>query len=612
MSPASQHTVLATDHPGPNGTSVTLPDDDTSDIVSINTHLGVVDEYTRLFGKQLPDPIHLHTVIGTFDGEIIFIAHPNRDISAHQWSQKSFQWVNIGLYSHTRRRIEGSLAAERLKGSTITHNTIEYFKAAAEQRQTNYKSGLYSDSGRSGTNVIQNLEPQRRPTLADVEHFASLSSASGSTDQLPTLSRIEVNNTDAAEPATPASHTVAGEALEDPFVTPVGASKSTLPKMFGYAQGNDGEGGSMDFGYEFPAKLSAQRSAFSSQPFQVFIQREEERLASMRGGISTQSRPIFAVHDTDFTDNTSSSFEPYARQAILARPSPVSAILEPGSLRPTSTVGGLADSVIHEARQLGNSDLGLLQRLNTNLLNAQGRTVANPHRISSTLNAKAPPYTHTPTPTPDPTGTDNLEPIPAYAQPTTNLKFSIPDSTQQLHALEIASSIAQKAPTPQNFKGPFFTDHMPTTLNPATSLAYQDEEEAKLRDWFYDGQRPARQQEFCKSILAMANVNNKQRNERHLGTIGDTKVQGQYNYENTPLFVALYENLSKYVDESRGGGGQDYFMRAWTKPLPKQQDLGPGGNFSFFDKKRPVSPPVARQFQRNLHPLAPPNWREFR
>lgn len=38
------------------------------------------DWNTGLFGK-LPDPIHLHEQLGEFDGQVLFIGHPNRDVS---------------------------------------------------------------------------------------------------------------------------------------------------------------------------------------------------------------------------------------------------------------------------------------------------------------------------------------------------------------------------------------------------------------------------------------------------------------------------------------------------------------------------------------------------
>jgi hypothetical protein len=613
MSPSSQNTVLPSNGHCPSNIASTSADNtntnNTEDISTTDTRSGVVDEYARLFGKQLPDPIHLRTEIGTSDGEVIFIAHPNRDVSAHQWSQTSFQWVNIGLYSHNRRKIEGSLALERLRGPAMPYNTIEYFKAAAEQRQADYRTGYRSDPRPPETTGAQHLETLRRPTLSDVEHFASLSSASGSaTDQLPTLSRLETINKDSGEPATPPSHTVAGEALEDPFVTPAGAAQHTIPKMFGYAQDNHGESGSMDFGYEFPAKAALQHSVVQSQQSQVFVQREQDRLAAMRGGNLAQVHAMSNVRDVGFREESLSSFGSYGRRPTLGRLAPMTTVVDP-----TPNLDEVAESIHRQTNSVTASGVHAMRGRNNELLPARGRTVANPNRVASTLNARAPPYTHTPTPLSNQTGNENeSEGASVYAQPTVNLKYSDPDSTRPPHAQEIANGIAQKAPTPQNFKGPFFTDHMPTALNPVTSLAYQVEEEAKLRNWYHDGQRPARQQEFCRSIMATGNVNVKSRNQHHFGAIGESSAQVPSNYDNTPIFVRLYENLSKYADESRAGRGQDYFTHAWKPPLVYQRDLGPDGNDSFFQKKKFISPLQARSYNMNLQAFAASNWRDLR
>lgn len=606
MSPTSQNTVVTSGRHSPrNNGANTDTTNNTKDISPTDARFGVVDEYTRLFGKQLPDPIHLHTEIGTFDGEVIFIAHPNRDVSAHQWSQNSFQWVNVGLYSHNRAKIEGSLAQEHLSGSMIPHNTIEYFKAAAEQRQRlhrEYREGYSSELRPDVPTTTHPLEPLRRPTLTD-EHFASLSGASDSTeDQLPTLSRFETINKERDEPTTPPPNTVAGEVLEDPFVTPSGGVQHTLPKIFGFAQDNHGESGSMDFGYEFPPKKAAQQSILQSQPGQVFIQREQNRLNALRTGRNIGLR-----------EDWTSPFNFNHKRPPLGRLEPLSPMVDPGSLKPgpKTRFSELADA-IRQNQPLSHFDINAMHRQDHGLLPAQGRTVANPTRVTSTLNAKAPPYEHTPTPLSNQLrGGAETEVNATYAQPTTNLKFSDPDSTRPTHPQEIANGLAQIAPTPQNFKGPFFTDNMPTPLNPVTSLAYQEDQAAKLRDWYHDGQHPARQQEFARKLMASSLAEEKFRNPQQLGAIGESSFPASSKYENTPIFVRLYENMLKYSDESRPGAKRDYFTHDWQTPLLHQRDLGPDGNHSFYGEKKLVSPFQTRNHNFNLQALAASNWRDI-
>ena len=78
---------------------------------------------------------------GTVGGQLQFIQHPNGDVSAHQWSASRFGWENIGQFSNIRKKIEGQLAADRLKGETawqsLHQNTLAYFRTVAKQREAN-------------------------------------------------------------------------------------------------------------------------------------------------------------------------------------------------------------------------------------------------------------------------------------------------------------------------------------------------------------------------------------------------------------------------------------------------------------------------------------------
>ena len=50
--------------------------------------------YTELFGK-LPDPIHLHEQLGEYDGQVLFIGHPNRDVSRTQSANCTRQMLTL-------------------------------------------------------------------------------------------------------------------------------------------------------------------------------------------------------------------------------------------------------------------------------------------------------------------------------------------------------------------------------------------------------------------------------------------------------------------------------------------------------------------------------------
>lgn len=99
-----------------------------------------------MFGCNLPDPVELQVRVGERDGELLFIQHPNRDVSAYEWDNEKYVWINIGLFSHTRKKIEGQLASERLRGQKIGQfeniNTLDYFHAIARQREASGSDGM--------------------------------------------------------------------------------------------------------------------------------------------------------------------------------------------------------------------------------------------------------------------------------------------------------------------------------------------------------------------------------------------------------------------------------------------------------------------------------------
>ncbi|KAK4960827.1 hypothetical protein LTR66_012855, partial [Elasticomyces elasticus] len=92
-----------------------------------------------VFGNELPGPDFIQQNTGFKDRQVYFVQHPNGDVSAHQWSESAFVWTNIGQYSNIRKRIEGQLGSDRLRGETevqtLQQNTLHYFRAIAKQRE---------------------------------------------------------------------------------------------------------------------------------------------------------------------------------------------------------------------------------------------------------------------------------------------------------------------------------------------------------------------------------------------------------------------------------------------------------------------------------------------
>ena len=98
-------------------------------------------DITEVFGNELPRSGFMDGNPGTVDGQLQFCQHPNGDVSAHQWSSSRFGWENIGQFSNIRKKTEGQLAADRLKGETawqsLQQNTLAYFRTVAKQREAN-------------------------------------------------------------------------------------------------------------------------------------------------------------------------------------------------------------------------------------------------------------------------------------------------------------------------------------------------------------------------------------------------------------------------------------------------------------------------------------------
>lgn len=552
-----------------------------------DTRFGVVESYMRLFG-QLPDLIRLHEQTGDFDGQIVFIGHPNRDVSAHQWSSASFQWVNIGLWSHTRCRVEGSLASDRYPEANLAYNTIEYFKFVAENREK-----VIKECGRPQEEPDPGAS---RPSVTEADRTASLSSASSSPNG--DLMRADRYPGVAGDPEY---QNVVGERLEDPFVTPARPANPAVPNALRFRGSGSGPIGSMDFNYEFPLKTPA---SFGTQNattnwHDLYIQRERERLDSIRRGESTHERlnPAY-LPDIAAIEEELSTLAPSSARLDSSRPQ-----------APPSP----EDVHVHNRQQLKNRLNELAENgrkmsmlteqrvavpefptVNTNIraLFPPGPTVANPYRGTSTLNANAAPYFM---PSTKAAEKPELEVSTTNTQPTSNLHFSDPDGIRQGPVHEIANGLGQQVPTPQNFNGPFFGESMPTTHDPTAILTIQVSDEEKLMNWYRDGQRPGRQQEYAKSLVAAAHTGNRARSFGTIGT-GSFRVQDPSRYENTPFFVRVYENLFEYAEESREGSGSNYFTRVW-KPAPTHLcDLTTEGNNSFFNiAPRAMSPKEDRK-----------------
>ncbi|CAD0099535.1 unnamed protein product [Aureobasidium mustum] len=119
---------------GLNAREVKTDDKSSAIAVSFNRQ-----EINEVFGNDLPPLTYFQGNVGNKDGQIGFAMHPNGDTSAQQWSQSDYQWFNIGQFSNSRRRTEGTLASHRLRGENELHSLLQhslcYFRAVAKQHE---------------------------------------------------------------------------------------------------------------------------------------------------------------------------------------------------------------------------------------------------------------------------------------------------------------------------------------------------------------------------------------------------------------------------------------------------------------------------------------------
>lgn len=520
----------------------------------------------QLFGI-LPEPIQLSKQTGEFDGQVVFIRHPNRDVSAHQWSMPSFQWVNIGRYSNFRGKIEGSLASDRLRGIDKPHDTLEYFKLAAENRQN-----LVTESGsldQSNTVIHRgfDLGPNNVPssqTRRDAPAVCFYNTA-----------RIQGRNglslPRAASPMSPTA------VLEDPFVTAANVLSSQPLSSKRILDDWMHSTGSLDLAYQFPSQTTvatsnATENLYGQLRSGIFSSEGTEPFATnVSPGSSLQEVGLSEDAATQHGTTPAKASSPQQRLPVIAtlrRPHARPQLLEhiKASLPTSPEYEELTSSVIRTTKA------PVTQRP------APSRSAAPLIYTKSALSATAIPFARPTTTATVPRASKSNAGLVKYM--TTGLRYSDPDGLRATQRYEVANGLNQQAPTPQNFKGPFFTESKPTTHDPTVALTVRVSDEEELANWFRDGHRPTRQKEYAKSLIAAAEASDK---IRRLGTVNETYSKEKIDpYANTVAFVRLYENLSEYAEEGRSGSDRPYFTRRWEPARPQAQGVAYDKGTGYF------------------------------
>lgn len=608
-------------------------------------------EIYNVFGNALPGQEFIEQNVGYKNGQIQFVQHPNGDVSAHQWSMQRYIWENIGQFSNIRKKAEGQLAADRLKGETayqtLQQNTLVYFKTVAKQREANVMGvpfgakeiqatipdvkpaqaeplpaapkqpaadtdaeSVFSEPERQpSTNdyflqrTITHFQPPFQPSFQpepeSVPYYGGHRFAAGHPLHAPTAPRASrfgaLFNSQAQAPR-----------YDDPFYT---QPANTYQSIYGGMPFHVQSYGAVPYGpahdyYSLNVERPAARPTYNS-----FGQLEQpSRFAAWNVGAQEAFVPRRTNLETlrqQFPDPepsaAGSKFSIGESTVVAPRPKPVTPL--------TSARTQMRDHL----KRLGN------QAEERRQSSDKGRTVLyDPFRdqqpAGSTSAAQvdaevsSTDIRHT-APTPFNTAIFNETPaqytlptarVPAHPVESTpaaravdeNLKDSSPDTYWSKRATDISTpymfSSSCEKPTPQNFRGPFFTADTPPpgSVTNSGNRSYDQ----KLKDWWTSGNSFMRQEEFYRSIKAVDNCSNSTLSSppAALAPIGTPATSTSTSDSNTAcdmtrLLIPVLENLASYVQgpvEKR----RDYFSQ-WSQPPEWCIDRGPGGNQSFVDKE---------------------------
>ncbi|KAH8696847.1 hypothetical protein GQ44DRAFT_122550 [Phaeosphaeriaceae sp. PMI808] len=499
------------------------------------------DPYCGIF-ERLLDPKHLREKPGEFNGQVVLVGHPNQDVSAHQWSSVSFEWENVGQYNYSQDTIEGPLASDCTKDSKAPGDTLKTFKLAAENREK-----LIVEKGHSKPQIVN----KARPSLTEVLRAAAKSKTRDSTSKGASDYPYRDFVPRQAFHGSPQKETIQSGHLDDPFVVPLATKPSICVQTNNHLPNTKG---TLDFQYKYPSGLPT-------------IHTTATTLNNWRTQGETKAPTIFRSGGNAYKGLAQPSFRE-------ATPSETSNTLPSLKDQLSARIGPTKRPSVLTQGHVAVPRLGNQQPTARSLYPHMGLTIANPHRKFAHPDTAASARSNVSGLVVPPKGRQ-LGTISSKLPVSAVLQSSNPDDIRQAQECEIANGPSRQLPTKQCFKGPFFTDMMPTTHDPTVSLSVRVSEEEKLQDWFRNGCRPARQREYARSLAY-----NAADLERKLS--GGEPVGANYikKFENTGLFVRLYESLSEYYEENRSGNGGSYFNRGWTSAPLHLRGLGPDGNKS--------------------------------
>lgn len=541
-------------------------------------------QINEVFGNDLPPPEFVQSVPGLQNGQVQFVMHPNGDVAAQQWSIEKFQWTNIGQYSNTRRRREGLLAAQRLKGETeqqsLMQNTLAYFRAVAKQCEATTMGLTW---GPKDNNAYLPAPPSyTSPTRQKSEDSmvkrqpASPAPSFSMPMQFPITRRSEPTMSGApVMPKLP--HADTHSSLDSMSFGGFGAS---LPKVDNRPDRGWPIAEAHQLTEHFSPGPQTSDMRYLNQTwsdFQVPGDKQSTGISAAIAGLTPLSRDTTAEFTATHGVSSQKSDNPWQGRNRSAMKEALNKLGQTATARGLS-MSGASRTVLHDPMRSKNAFSQQESPLRAPSLHQAGSSSDYQSLCDITFSTSSPQRQ------PGISGVDARrdffgvsEPDPGPWNPRTP---GVGDRTMT-NSFSNGQFATYTAPTPQNWNGPFFTGSPKQEVN---KKSYDEE----LHDWFTGGNTRARQDEFYERIMAAHN--NFATAPRCPGPIqppGATSTprhkdrkSTDFNEGTTRLLIPVLENLASYVEgpvEKRHGP----FAR-WAPPPEWCIDRGPNGNKSFF------------------------------
>lgn len=581
-------------------------------------------EVSDVFGNELPGPSFMDGNPGVTDGLVQFIQHPNGDISAQQWSASRYEWDNIGQFSNIRKKVEGQLAAHRLKGETAAQakqqNTLAYFRIIAKQREADIMglpfgqkdiTAALPDTGPPLTaptgprKFVSNVQMPARPT-STASHAQSeqrgpplRDETSSNATSNSTLRPQIAQQTARLNPALNFTPLPRVNVPEDPFVTP-----SQYRNAYDYTNFAHQPHQVHHYGMQLPPFLPTPGRFPQYSPYPT-----SQAYASTRGYNPTLQSYDRAAFDEQYQRFRLQEQTPQA-PAFTSEPSlhhPMPHHIRSSSITkhlgvaipktqtrlsaPQETREAMRDHVMQMPQQA--------KERNKSMANI-ARTVAH----DPLLNQRSSPSPELEKPaclvSPGASELTGSTFVDRFGI-STNTQTSLPPSLGP--AIALPFDTASTAPSENNLRdsspernwqhttGNSYAEEIPTRRY----IDFNDEpkkwDPAKLDEWWWSGTKFARHEQFFSSVITADSpskvhlTSDPASPPSRLPPIGppslaENKSEPKYNDKATRFLIPVLENLASYAP----GPAQkrDYFS-PWTKAPEWAIDRSEKGNESFFD-----------------------------